>query len=490
VEAFGPPRPQLSKSVIVHDPFDKEAFEEILPRATGIRLLLRTSEVRFSEELAFDLFCSFYKYFDRLRSIDEIAPECQGHRDLLERAIGLREHAKLRGFTRLKPAEAALATELVLASLLEELARLRAEPPNEPNEGNLGRGESPPSDRGEQASTERVREALQDARENLQTVTELIAAWSSGPGQETRLPTALKFRLMREVARNPRLKTIARLFGRYRRLALRERNLPAQRSSEEFVDFVRGGDVARALAAELSNLAMEEREDLFYQKVATRTLLIYELGRRIEVPRHVYVCVDISGSMGGEREVWAKATALALANLALAQGRPVQVVLFGDAQDSLKFVRVSFEDDSSTRLEKFLDVASCFLGGGTDFVKPLSSVLDSIQAETGHGNDLLFVSDGLCPIPKEFVRRFREAKDLYDLRMTSVVIGNQPFGLTEISDSVYRLDEAMDAGEAIVAHSASAFLERRPERGIFNPSAAQHQRGVPRLYERFVPSPD
>jgi len=483
---FGPPGPAISRSAIVHDPFDEEAFEEILPKAAGLRLLLNGTELPFAKELAFDLFCSFYKYFVKLRSSAEIAPEAKGNRDLLGRALDLREHEKLRAFTRLKPAETALATELVLDALLQDIARGTQAPEasTERQEPTDSSSESPKS-----VTTQRLREVLKDAREDLQSVTELVAAWSAGAGQETRLPSELKLRLMRDIVRNPRLRMIARLFGRYRRLGLRERTLPAMRASQEVVDFVQGGDVARALAGELSSFAMEEREDLFYSKVVTRSLLIYELWRREEEPRAVYLCIDNSGSMAGEKEVWAKASALALAHLALAEDRPVEVVLFGDAADPLRIVSMRPADDSSTRLEKVLDVASYFLGGGTDFVKPLSHVLDAIEAEHHTGNDLLFVSDGLCPIPDEFVRRFREAKARYDLRMTSVLIGEEPFALSEISDTIHRLDEALEAGEALAAHFASAFLERGHESGrAVRP--LRPGRGTPLLFDHFLPGPD
>src|SRR5439155_12672198 len=148
----------------------------------------------------------------------------QGNRDLLNRALGLREHEKLRGFTRLKPAETALATELVLDALLQEMAQApsASEGSTEPPETRVASPEST-----KHVTTQRLREVLKDAREDLQSVTELVAAWSAGPGQETRLPVALKLRLMRDVVRNPRLRMIALLFGRYRRLGLRERTLPA-----------------------------------------------------------------------------------------------------------------------------------------------------------------------------------------------------------------------------------------------------------------------
>src|SRR5438132_11743221 len=260
---FGPPRPTLSRSALVHDPFDREAFDEVLPRAPGLRGLLETSTDPGTKDLAFDLFCSFYKYFVKLLPADQVIEECRGPRDLLDRALGLREHEKLRAWTRLKSAETALATELVLDLLLIEPTtgpeKARAPTPEA--------GTSPEDATASEASTERLREVLRDVREDLEGAVELVAAWSAGPGEETRLPPEMKLQLMRNLVRNPRLRRIARLFGRYRRMGLADREAKALLASEEVVDFVQGGEVARALAAELVNFAMRQRKDLFYSKV-------------------------------------------------------------------------------------------------------------------------------------------------------------------------------------------------------------------------------
>src|SRR5438132_7943709 len=435
---FGPPGPTLSRSALVHDPFDREAFEEVLPRAPGLRLLLESSKDPGTKDLGFDLFCSFYKYFVKLLPADQVIEECRGHRDLLDRALGLREHEKLRAWTRLKSAETALATELVLDLLLNEPS---AEP-ERARDQTPDAAESPAETTAADASTERLREVLRDVREDLEGAVELVAAWSAGPGEETRLPPELKLQLMRNLVRNPRLRRIARLFGLYRRMGLADREAKALLASEEVVDFVQGGEVARALAAELANFAMREREDLFYSKVVQHQLLTYELGQRHERPRPVYLCLDNSGSMSGEKEVWAKASALALAHMALQHGRSVEIILFGDAADPLRVVSLDPRDKGPIRLERVLDVASYFLGGGTDFQKPLSHVLDTIlAAREASGNDVLFVTDGLCPLPEEFVRRFLEAKRRHNIRLTTVVIGGEAFSLAPISDSVHRLED-------------------------------------------------
>src|SRR5438445_13631932 len=105
---FGPPGPTIARSVLVHDPFDQEAFEDVLPRAPGLRLLLE-SEPPETSDLAFDLFCSFYKYFVKLLPAEAAVPERRRHRALLARPRALPEHEQLRAWTRLKAGETRLA---------------------------------------------------------------------------------------------------------------------------------------------------------------------------------------------------------------------------------------------------------------------------------------------------------------------------------------------------------------------------------------------
>src|SRR3989442_9211411 len=165
--------------------------------------------------------------------------------------------------------------------------------------------------------------------------------------------------------------------------------------------------------------------------------------------------------MSGEMEVWAKASALALAHMAIQHGRSVEIVQCGDAADPLRIVSHEPRYKAASRLEKVVDVASYFLGGGTEFQKPLSHVLDSIQAaHDTSGSDVLFVSDGLCPLPEDFVRRFLEAKGRHNIRLTTVVIGGEAVSLAPISDSVHRLEDDLEAGDDLAARVASSLLER------------------------------
>jgi uncharacterized protein with von Willebrand factor type A (vWA) domain len=135
-----------------------------------------------------------------------------------------------------------------------------------------------------------------------------------------------------------------------------------------------------------------------------------------------------------------------------------------------------------------MDVASYFLGGGTDFQKPLDHVLEAIDArEDRKGNDVLFVSDGLCPLSEDFVRRFREAKARNDIRLTTVVIGGEPFSLAPLSDSVYRLEDSLEERDKLAAQFAVTFLERTSGTPVPRKSRVVGDRSQPLVFDHFLP---
>jgi uncharacterized protein with von Willebrand factor type A (vWA) domain len=118
-------------------------------------------------------------------------------------------------------------------------------------------------------------------------------------------------------------------------------------------------------------------------------------------------------------------------------------------------------------------------------------VLEAIDAQQDRtGNDILFVSDGLCPLPEDFVRRFREAKARHDIRLTTVVIGGEPLSLAPISDSVHRLDESLEAADELSAQFATSFLERSTGPGLRRRPRPGADRSQPLLFDHFLPTTD
>jgi hypothetical protein len=97
------------------------------------------------------------------------------------------------------------------------------------------------------------------------------------------------------------------------------------------------------------------------------------------------------------------------------------------------------------------------------------------------------VSDGLCPLSEDFVRRFREAKARNDIRLTTVVIGGEPFSLAPLSDSVYRLEDSLEERDKLAAQFAVTFLERTSGTPVPRKSRVVGDRSQPLVFDHFLP---
>ena len=88
------------------------------------------------------------------------------------------------------------------------------------------------------------------------------------------------------------------------------------------------------------------------------------------------VCLDGSSSMAGEKEIWSKAVALTLLEIARRQRRLFRFVCFSSADTPLFTLDLNPRDHHLVREDRALDVAEYFPGGGTDFETPLDAALD------------------------------------------------------------------------------------------------------------------
>ncbi len=186
-----------------------------------------------------------------------------------------------------------------------------------------------------------------------------------------------------------RLKRIAQLAGRFRRIAAAKRRSRVRHGADEIVDIEQGADLARLLPAELARLVhpvlrlsllrdLVERRCLQYQMTGTETL-----GRGPLV-----VCLDKSGSMEGERDIWATAVALALLDVAQAERRPFALLGFDG--------RVKHE--SVVAPGEALPESGLFVpcSGGTSIDSVIGRGLDIIEARPGalRRADIVLITDG------------------------------------------------------------------------------------------------
>mgnify|MGYP004509353313 CR=1 FL=1 len=291
-----------------------------------------------------------------------------------------------------------------------------------------------------------VSAAVGAAAEKAKEVQTILGAWSDDVG--TMEKNAANTELLQKVRQNPALLEISKHLGRFREIfAQGKRNGYAYGCGETYA-LELGNDLSRAIGSEFAMLASPQTLPLFVKKYQQRRLKQY---RRRE-PVHkgmgdIICCLDESGSTRGDAAAWGKAVALTFLDIA--------------AENRRKFALVHFAGSSECKVDVFLpgqysvqdklDAAETFLGGGTDFKRPLDAVIQLM--DTGFENaDIVFLTDGLCELPEDYLVTLSKEQAVRKFTVTGILLdaGNpgMDFSLTPFCQKIYRTSEL--TGDEIV----------------------------------------
>ena len=172
-------------------------------------------------------------------------------------------------------------------------------------------------------------EQLRDALEGLGGVA-FAQAPGLGSGSDGVPAAGGRIRsLASRLRTDARLRRIAQLAGRFTRIAAAKRRSKVRHGADEIVDVEQGADLARLLPLELVQLVHPRTKLMAYRNLLERQCLQYRLEGTEALGRGpLVVAIDKSGSMEGERDVWATAVALALLDIARAERRPFALLCF------------------------------------------------------------------------------------------------------------------------------------------------------------------
>ena len=95
--------------------------------------------------------------------------------------------------------------------------------------------------------------------------------------------------------------------------------------------------------------------------------------------------------------------------------------------------------------------AERFLGGGTDFKPPLREAVSLMENEGFENADIVFITDGECILPDEFINELREKQTELGFSVTGILLDagcGMDFSLKEFCEKIYRTSELM--GDEIV----------------------------------------
>lgn len=292
-------------------------------------------------------------------------------------------------------------------------------------------------------------EAIKVARE-LEDAAEEAEYWSLTLGTGYRSPPGRKLELGKRLAGNEKLKKLARMVGRMKFHAMALRKKVFERSSEEILEVERGDSIERLLPHELLTLHHPVLQRDFHRRFLDQELLQYSL-RGIEEKGKgpVVVCLDGSSSMAGEKEIWSKAVTLTLLEIARRQRRPFQSICFSSEETPLQVLDLNPRERYEIEMEKVMDLAEYFPGGGTDFQKPLDAALECLKKSRYKKGDIVFITDGECQVTPDWAEKFRAEKERLGFSLFSILIDVGPSSLgtlKEFSDRITSVTQLTGEG--------------------------------------------
>ena len=187
-----------------------------------------------------------------------------------------------------------------------------------------------------------------------------------------------------------RMAEIAKLAGRmFKRLAYD--GMPKPSKDLDRVTGIEGGDdVARLLDEEVAMLNVEgANADMLSRLEDRQALQLQMTGETPHGRGPLVIALDESGSMHEQRQIWSKAAAVALARVALNEGRRVRVVHFAM---SCVPRDLDLNDADSMR-----ELAWSHLGGGTSIETAIAMSVQQVielENEGTTGADIVFITDG------------------------------------------------------------------------------------------------
>jgi uncharacterized protein with von Willebrand factor type A (vWA) domain len=269
-----------------------------------------------------------------------------------------------------------------------------------------------------------MRQAMKDALQGAEDMEQAARTWGLDPGTLHRMSPQERIELARRL-NNDRFKKISQLFGPMRNMAFAEQQRKTIHSNDEIYDLETGNDLSRILSAELLNIRHPVLKKDFYRRFYEGDLLQYKLrGTEKLAKGAIIVCIDGSGSMAGDPEMYSKAFGLTLLQIAKSQKREFYALEFGGPRTLIEF---DFRDPKNITPERVIQFAESFLNGGTCFMTPLSRALDLIREENGKTgatkSDIVFVTDGACAVDETWLKQFKAEQEKFSFRIYGVAIG-------------------------------------------------------------------
>lgn len=282
----------------------------------------------------------------------------------------------------------------------------------------------------------------------VQKTDALCQAWGLGGGQDIKISYHNKKDALEKIRRSSKLNQMTDLIGRMKESAITEQKKKAKNGAVEIKTTTMGNKIQDTLPSDRMNLCNEVTRGDFYRRMTENSLMVYEKeANKLKNKGPIIVCVDTSGSMSGNKEIWSKAMTCGVMEIAQLQKRDFACIIYSDSADKPIIIKKDEIDP-----DKIIKVAEKFHSGGTNFEAPLREACKLIEDSTFKEADIMFISDGDCGISDEFKRKFKRLKEDKEFRCFGILVDmgghNYRGSLEEFCDEIVNVSKIADLNDA------------------------------------------
>ncbi|MEM0026472.1 MAG: VWA domain-containing protein [Ignisphaera sp.] len=425
--------PGVLKNIDYLDPFTRYKGQKILDNLKRLK-----GGIEIPLEMAIDVYYTLYLPFPQVIEVPDVPLGKERQYKLIKTMLSDEEAKKLRLYTVADSfASVALGT-LFLLNLFSELGNEEKEIERGSGRGESGmRNQQQNEDEGEGGKSfeEAVKNAIKKTADSAETVKEVqhfVYGYKAGVGHTLSLDDDVTTVL--RLVRNTDIKNILNVLTRIPDIvsAVKKKRVGYQRG--EIEGYSRGSDIERIVYTELAYPQI-----YFYTKIAEGDLLLFEKVMYLTMGP-IYVLLDKSGSMDGNKILWAKATALALFMRSRLERRAFYIRFFDSEPYEIMSIKPNTKPSYVAKLLEY--IAMIRNGGGTDISKALMTACnDILKSGAKEASDIILITDGEDRIAKSLVKKaLIHAK----ARLISVMIMGDNEDLREISDNYMKVVRLSD----------------------------------------------
>jgi len=470
------------------DIIDEDFFNKGL-RAKSKRLTALIKENKelenphpYLENLILDLFQAYNRYYLRPLTKNEVYSDYYLNYFTVKEIMKMDDFKEIREISKRDDFTSLIAVEAIIPSVvkvIKELKETNEDLKNFLKEVKKDLEEREKSEEGQtikEVTSEEIEKALKksvkhELKTDLESSKEALLAevkTMQGFGVETdgtfcKLPYEEKIKTLKELRENRKIQEVSKLAGRLKAIYKKGRKVWTKEGMDSITGTTRGSDLSSTLTHDLSYISNKAYKKLFYKKMIDNDLTNYDYGsKRTKGKGPIVAVIDVSGTMRGERDTYAKATFMALLEVCRKQKREMYVILFSSESNPRT---VSFSRSELNNPKKLIEVITYFSGNGTLFEPPLRKAQEVIKSsKVFRKSDIVFITDGDSRFTGRFVGEFNSWKAVNKISVYAILIGSGARRETvqKVSDTISEL-ESIKGNEEEASKDLFRYLDLKDE---------------------------